>query len=167
MYVCMHVCIYIYVCLYVWIYASINIASMCISFWGSRRGHDVGCGALGLNPQEPSQAHGFETYIHNFTRAYIEKERWGELRFERFSMTGRGISNIHTRPRGSEGMIFDSKGECMFECWGFIFQDRLRVWNIHTRSGAVARSFFKAFQGTLSVYVWACSFHFPGQAEGF
>ena len=66
---------------WVCMYTSINIVSMCITFWGPPRGHGNGCGALSPKRQKPSQAHGFETYIHNFTRSTrIIIQRWEVLR---------------------------------------------------------------------------------------
>jgi len=44
-------------------YTSINIVSLCITFWGSPEGRGLHWVALCCNRKKPSQAEGFETYI--------------------------------------------------------------------------------------------------------
>ena len=61
------------------------------------------------NRQKPSQAHGIETYIHNFIRAYMKKERIYVCMFEAYihtrsvatespkTITGRRVLNLYRR----------------------------------------------------------------------
>ena len=120
MYVCMfelqtypkHVCMYVwslkhvcacwnpqafvYVCMYVCMYTSINIVSMCISFWGSRRGHDSGWEPLCWMGKKDDKTRGFETYT---LEKQIINKKWRvnkSVCMFHLSRHNTGFSNIHT-----------------------------------------------------------------------
>ena len=109
---------------------------------------------LSPNRQKPSQAGGCETYIHSQHAAILKHERWWELMFDRFSMTGRGFSNIHTRSGASESVIVYSILECIFEHGGCVFHDSRRV----LKPTYTARSRLKVVFSKLSRKNWECMF---------